>query len=208
MIRPTFSATARVVQAVIGSPAVEAHWEEDSALAGYRISGLIGHTARAALTPLTYLADTEPSGHAIGPAEYFVAMGEADPQRSPEHAAVRERAQAAAAVGPARLAEQVGYAVAQLEEGFGRLAADHRIAVIGQFVMNLDDYLITRIVEMVIHLDDVACSLTEPILDPPDDAVDLTIATVVEISALRHGHYAILRALTRRERVTDYPYAF
>lgn len=209
MIRSAFIATARVVETVIGHRAVIDRWDAESALDGYRVSGLVGHTARAILTPATYFQGEAQDGPTIGPAEYFVAaLADRDPRQSDEHAAVRERGSVAAADGPAPLAASVATAIAELEALLGALEADRTVAVFGGFAMTVDNYLITRIVEMVIHLDDIAVSVGAPIPEAPDDAIDLAVATCVEIAALRHGHTALLRAFARRERVDSYPYAF
>ena len=72
--------------------------------------------------------------------------------------------------------------------------------VYGDLVLILDDYLVTRLIELVVHGDDLAASLavTPPPLNAP--ATGLVIATLVEVARIRHGDPAVLRALTRRER--------
>ena len=85
----------------------------------------------------------------------------------------------------------------------GRLAAEpsgRLVQVFGGLVLDLDDYLVTRLVELVVHGDDLAVSLgvAPPHLDPT--ATALVIDTLVEVARLRHGDAAVLAALTRRER--------
>jgi hypothetical protein len=66
-------------------------------------------------------------------------------------------------------------------------------------VMRLDDYLATRIVEQVVHLDDLARSLNiDPWPNPPG-AEAIVIQFGAEVGRLRHGGTAMLRALYRGE---------
>lgn len=209
MISDIFLETARVVRNAVSTETVARHWDDDSALEGYSVSGLAGHTVRAILTPLTYLRQPAPEGDPVGPAEYFVhALANYDPIESLEHATVRDRGQRAAAEGPAALVERADEAIAELEQILRTIDDNRLVTVFSDLVMNVDEYLVTRILEMVIHLDDLASSVSEPLPQPPGDAIDLTLATSIEIAAIRHGHTALLRALTRRERIDEYPYAF
>ena len=66
--------------------------------------------------------------------------------------------------------------------------------------MTLDDYLVTRLIELVVHTDDLAVSLDVAAPPIPAAATGLVITTLVEVARIRHGDTAVLRALTRRER--------
>jgi hypothetical protein len=61
------------------------------------------------------------------------------------------------------------------------------------------DYVATRVVELVVHADDVACSVDLE-ATPPQAALDVSVSTMVEAARSVHGDLAVLRALTRRER--------
>ena len=77
---------------------------------------------------------------------------------------------------------------------------DRRIRVFKDLVLLLDDYLVTRIVELVVHSDDLAVSLGTATPDFPPEASALAIEVLVDVALLRHGDLGVLRALTRRER--------
>jgi hypothetical protein len=68
-------------------------------------------------------------------------------------------------------------------------------------VLSLDDYLKTRIIELTTHTDDLCVSLGRP--TPTLPGLDVAIATLIDVAALRHGDLAVLRALVRRERDPD-----
>ena len=66
--------------------------------------------------------------------------------------------------------------------------------------LRLDDFLLTRLVELSVHLDDLATSLGVP--GPAlSDAVTVPVRhLLVDLAAERHGDVAVLRALSRSER--------
>jgi hypothetical protein len=66
--------------------------------------------------------------------------------------------------------------------------------------MTLDEYLRTRVVELVIHGDDLASSVGLAFGPVASDLATTAISTLVEVARVRHGDMAVLRALTRRER--------
>jgi hypothetical protein len=65
--------------------------------------------------------------------------------------------------------------------------------------MRLDDYLETRLVELVVHDDDLATSVDVP-TELPGEALELAIDHLVAVARFRHGDLAVVRALARRER--------
>jgi hypothetical protein len=67
-------------------------------------------------------------------------------------------------------------------------------------VLTLDDYLVTRLIELLVHTDDLAVSVGLPSPDFPLAASRPAIAALVDVAILRHGDDAVLRALSRRER--------
>jgi hypothetical protein len=64
-------------------------------------------------------------------------------------------------------------------------------------VDDLGDYLTTRIVEQVVHLDDLARSVDVPPWTVSVKASELTIAVGAEIARRRAGSTATIRALYR-----------
>jgi len=67
--------------------------------------------------------------------------------------------------------------------------------------IRLGDFVRTRVVELVVHGDDVAASIAID-ADPPPDAAAVAADVLVETAARNHGALTVLRALTRRERCT------
>jgi hypothetical protein len=63
----------------------------------------------------------------------------------------------------------------------------------------LDDYLRSRVVELVVHGDDLAASAGLA-SHPPEGAVEVVLLACLELARARAGDAAVVRAFTRRER--------
>lgn len=202
-----FLAAAGMAEQWIASDAVAARWEQPSALAGYTVAGLAGHLARAVLTVEQYLDAPAPAteGGDTDAAGYFATvLGADDPVDSDRHRRVRQRGDDTAADGSVALAAQLGEARRRLTDRLSPAAMADRIAVAGGVTLTLGAYLETRVVELVVHLDDLAASIDAD--DPgelPGAAVDVTAAVLARVAARRTGGLATVRNLARRERQPD-----
>jgi len=196
-VRTAFLAAASVAVELIGRKEVGDRWLEPSALAGYEVGPLAGHLARALLTVHWYLDMPEPDPPTISAAEYFASLGRGG--ASPEdEAQVRARGAEAAKGGWARLYLDVGRALDHLAERLAQEPAGHRIPALGQALL-LDEYLKTRIVELVVHVEDLARSVGVAVPALPLEATHVAIEVLVDAARVRHGDRAVLHALTRRE---------
>jgi hypothetical protein len=68
------------------------------------------------------------------------------------------------------------------------------------WALSLDDFLVTRLVELAVHMDDLAVSVGLSAPDLPSTALDSVVALLTGLAVRRHGQAALLRALTRAER--------
>lgn len=199
-IRDVFLETADAVRDLLSSPAIGERWDHSSALVDLTVGALAGHTARAAIVVETYL-DGPPLG-AVQPltaAEYYDRV--LDPAHSSAaNAAVRQRGEQLGRLGQEGLVARLGEVVERLRVRLRTEPEERELRVAEDIPMCLDDYLVTRVVELTVHGDDLAASIgmAEPSL--PADAVDVTIRTAVDIARIRHGDLDVLRALSRRER--------
>jgi hypothetical protein len=207
VIAPLFLTCANRAADAIGAPEVAAAWETPSALEGYTVAGLAGHLARAVLTVETYLdrADAAAPTSAEGLTDasgYLVAvLGDADPIRSDLHTGVRRRGEETAADGPAALAARVRETTERLHLRLDEDTLARPVGVLDGVVLTVADYLRTRIVELVVHLDDLAVSVDRPLTDGLPDAAFAEVADVLaRVAVRRHGGLATVRALARGER--------
>lgn len=151
--------------------AVDDHRWDHAALGDWSIRELVAHTNRAYKTLLEYSEGEEVDGHPIySAAAYFrTVLREETPHL---HISARARREAHDeddwVSATDRLADQAEQAVA-------RLAPDHVMhLMVGE--MQLDQYLATRVVELVVHGLDLAAAIDLPTSAPaPAARVALTV---------------------------------
>ncbi len=142
--------------------------------------------------------------------EYFLNAGGSD-VGDPATAANRmvgERGEEDAAAGPDALADAYDAARARLAQRLPGLRHDLPVMMFGRYRLPLDECLVTRLVELVVHADDLSVTLRLPTPDTGDDTGDLVVHSLARIARRRHGTSPVLRALARRERAPSTVAAF
>ncbi len=197
-----FLTTATAAANLIGDPRVAGRWAEPSALDGYTVGGLAGHLARAVLTVDRYLASPTQTAVTTDAAGYFVAvLADHDPLDSEFHSRVRARGEEVADAGFDALIAEFGAARDRLAERLPGLDPDLAITVRDGLVLSVAEYLDTRLVELVLHLDDLAVSIGLDEADGiPREATARVAAVLARIAVERAGGVETLRSLARRER--------
>jgi hypothetical protein len=66
--------------------------------------------------------------------------------------------------------------------------------------MRLADFLVVRLVEVLVHADDLAVSVDLPPPALTKDSADALVALFLGMCRRRYGDSAVIRAFTRRER--------
>jgi hypothetical protein len=199
-IRSAFLSCARISADLVRLPVVGERWDRPSALEQFSTRGLAGHLVRATGSVEAYLDRPEPEGPPIGAAEYYAAAVDATDLQSELHVAIRARGEAEAEDGHAPLVEKLDALTVRLERRLATEPAGRRLRVFKDLVLTLDDYLVTRLIEQIVHCDDLAVSVGVETPEPPPRAAELAIDALVGVARFRHGDLAVLRALTRRER--------
>lgn len=200
-----FLRVAAVAEDVVGDPRVGARWDEPSALQGYTVGGLAGHLARAVLTMDRYLDGGVAEGRQTDAPGYLVdAMGTHDPVTSGFHAKVRERGEQEAQQGPAALTARMREARTSLAGRLDGVDPEQPIAVLDDAVIAVGEYIDTRLIELVVHLDDLAVSVGTGIGDEvPPEALERVASLLARVAARRVGGLATVRSLARAERHPD-----
>jgi hypothetical protein len=208
--RDDFLAAARSAADLLREPAVAGAWSEPSALAELSVGGLAGHLAYQILAIPHVLSSPQPREATISLLEHYqrvVWIGA--PLDHEFNVGIRQGGEQAAADGPEALATQVDTAVAELTTGLASAEARPvRIPLWGPWSLQLDDLLITRMMEIAVHSDDLAVSVGIPTPKLPDSAVHTVIDLLSRLAVRRHGPTSVLRALSRAERAPDSIAAF
>ncbi len=189
---------AEVVAAALASLAVAEAWDRPSVLEEQRVSGLAGHLARGGVWVVAEYLDAAPVDGPVdftSAGSYFATLMTG--MSAGDHEAIRRRGADVASVGRDDVLRTLAERLAALGPRLRSLAADHLVAVTGGKVMRLDDYLATRILEQVVHLDDLARSIDQDPWSMPPAAHELAIAVGTDIARHRAGSLAVVRALYR-----------
>jgi len=203
-VRSAYLRSLDVACDVVTAPDVERAWDEASVLSELSVRGLVGHLVRAGTLVEQYLdaGFPETTRDVADAAEYYEIAVVSSDVDDPVNTGIRERGEAVAAVGYAAVVAEFAATRDRLGVRLAAEPADARIAVTAGMVLSLDEYLVTRIVELVTHTDDLASSVGLPTPEPDPVAATLAIDCLVSLARRRHGDLAVLRALTRRERDT------
>lgn len=193
-MRDEFVRGAHSVLAALSRPEVAEAWARPSVLAGQTVGSLAGHLARGGVWVVDDYLDQEAPTEASHPSveAYYAWVATLD---EAAHAAIRGRGAALADLGPEAVVAQLGDRLPPLVE---RLASEpvDRIMPVAGGTMALDDFLATRLVEQVVHLDDLGRSV-DIACGAPDDLVASVAHIGLGVALLRHPGTDVLRLLYR-----------
>jgi hypothetical protein len=197
---------ASAAAALIASPQVTARWDEPSALPEMTVSTLAGHLARQITLIPAQLSRNDPipgDAELITVMDHYARVEWIDaPLDDQVNVSIRQDGTDEAAAGPAALAQRTADAVTELRTILSEQDENrpYYLPWTG-WALPLKDFLTTRLLEIVIHVDDLAVSvdLEQPPPLPPE-ATDTIIALLARLAARRHGTAAVLRAFSRKER--------
>ncbi len=187
---------------LMSRPVVATKWGEPSALEGMTVGALSAHLVRAAGATIAYLdrtpVDQEPKGDLLTPITYFHAAVD-----SPIHEQIKDVSADEAAVGHAAMTEKCEALVEAMRTRLAEEPADRLVGALGGRMLSLDDFCRTRLIEVLLHMDDLAASVGEerPETDPVGAAIVIEIT--MGIARRLHGDWEVLYALSRAERSGD-----
>ena len=180
---------------------VAERWEEPSALEGMTIGALAAHLVRAAGSTLAYLDRTSPDtttdGDLLNPVTYFHAAVD-----SPIHEQIKTVSSEEAANGHAAIVAICRDTVKELASRLRTEPQSRLVGALGGRLLTLDDFCRTRLIEVLLHMDDLAASMGEqrPTMDP--EAIAIVIDIIIGIARQNYGDWAVLHSLARVERST------
>ncbi|MEV0698831.1 maleylpyruvate isomerase N-terminal domain-containing protein [Saccharopolyspora sp. NPDC050389] len=199
-IREAYLQAAASAAAVLGDPAVAAAWDRPSALAEFSVRGLAGHLASQILFVPRLLATAEPAEEPLPLLGYYAKSEWIGADVNADvNVRLREIGEDFAAEGSAALVAEVDSAVRDLRSELPAAPADRAVAF-SQRVLRVDDFLITRMMEIAVHSDDLASSVGIATPELPPEVYDHVLALLSQLAVRRHGQTAVLRALSRAER--------
>jgi hypothetical protein len=208
--RDAYLVAAQSAAQLLDAPAVEATWDAPSALAEFSVSGLAGHLAGQVLNVQAVLAQPPTQEQPISLLDHYHQAQWIDAALDDEISVnIRQGGDRTAAGGAADLAARVASVVADLKAALAAEPADRQVFLPWTgWSLTLDDFLVTRMMEIAVHSDDLAVSVGVAAAELPPPVLDPVLALLSQLAVRRHGQAAVLRALSRAERAPDSITAF
>lgn len=196
--RRAMVSSARSVQNVLVTPAMEKAWEQPSALGGFTVGGLAAHVTTVLASCHRCIDDPETTDAPLPPEDYYTAFGLADTANE-ANALIVSHGEERAAHGAEATRRRFEELLTRLEQRLEQIPEDRVVQIFGAVPMKLDDFFVTRALEFCVHADDLGCSIgVTPEIDR--ETIDLVISHLLATARHRHGDLSVLRAFARRER--------
>jgi hypothetical protein len=201
-----FTEAAGIAAGLVTAPEVGARWSDESSCVGMTVGGLAHHladqTRNAVLLLGAPLSDEEPIAllEHYRRADWVSSELEDEPNTS-----IRDESNDDAAGGAAALNARVEEDLAGLPGALAPTLAGERqpdtVFVPWQgWALTTDDFLVTRLMEIMVHSDDLAASVGLPTPEFPAPVVEAVLGLLTGVAVDRHGQTAVLRALSRPQR--------
>jgi hypothetical protein len=206
----TFVSAAQIAADLALRPEVAARWSEESACAGMTVGGLAHHLV-SQLGNTVRLVGAPPGGEAPIPLlEHYARAAWVRADLDDEvNVGIREGSDADAAGGPGALPPLVADLLERLPGVLAGRGADDPVLIPWQgWSLTLHDWLVTRMMEIVVHSDDLAASVDVPTPEFPDDVLTPVLGLLTAVASRRHGQVAVVRALSRPQRAPSSVSAF
>jgi len=206
-----FLDTARVSARLLRNPAVAGAWDEASALPGFSVAGLAGHLGYQVLALQRILDTPAPTEPKISLLDHYARVEWIDADLDADvNVRIRSGGEDVAADGPKALADSVDAAVTGLNESLSTVPSDRpvRLPLWGPWSLTIDDMLVTRMMELAVHADDLAVSVGVPTPRFSESTVDTVLRLLTRLAARRHGPTAVMRSFSRAERAAKSIAAF
>jgi hypothetical protein len=201
-IRDSYLVAAKSAVNLLHHPSVAAAWGKPSALTEFTVAGLAGHLAHQLVRVDAVLDSGGTAGEPIPLLEHY--------SRSPwvqagldheSNVSIRRGGEAAAAEGPAALVLMAEKQVDRQSRELAALPEDEVVLLPwSQWSLLLDDFLLTRLTELVVHSDDLAASVGLETPELPPYVIAPVVELLARLAVHRHGATAVIRTLSRAER--------
>jgi Mycothiol maleylpyruvate isomerase N-terminal domain len=196
-----FLTTATISLGILRCPEVPDDWAKPSVLPQMSVGALACHlgrqTLRAAdlLPALTELPELDSADEHYARSAWVTSTSPDDPVNN------RSRDDAEAALGPGALVGRTTAALDTVRRLLGAGAGRDVVPVPWQgWSLNRADFLLTRMVEIVVHSDDLAGSVGLATPEFPEEAFGPVRDLLVRLAVRRRGQSAVIGTLARAER--------
>ena len=201
-IREDFLTTARITLDLLRHPQVAQNWGRPSALPEFGVSGLAGHIGYQVL-PLPDMIAAPVGDEPVVPLmEHYARANWTELDVDSEfHTRIRAGGEKIATEGQEALCGQFEETLRNLEKTLpGQENRPVRMPHWGPWAVSLDEYLVSRMMEFVVHSDDLAVSVGAETPEFPRHVNETVIDLLTRMSLNKHRAIDVVRALSRKER--------
>jgi hypothetical protein len=201
-IRDDFLTTARIALDLMRHPRVGENWDNPSALPEFGVSGLAGHLGYQALPLPDMIAAPAGDEPVVDLMEHYARANWTELDVDSEfHTRIRAGGEKLAGEGQHALCDRVGQTLDELAKTLPGLEnRGVRMPHWGPWAVTLDQYLVSRLMEFVVHSDDLAVSVGVETPEFPRRVNETVIDLLTRMSLNRHKAIDVVRALSRKER--------
>ena len=193
---------AAIAADLLADSAVADRWQDPSALPEFSVGGLAGHLARQVhlVSTLTAAPPTDAAPRTLL-AHYGDAAWLGVDVDAPANVGIREQSDEFASPGAAKVVDRARAELAGLRDTLPAEDGGRPILLDWTgWALTLDDFLVTRMMEITVHSDDLAVSIGRPTPTFPEPVITPVLALLTGLAVRRHGLTAVLRGLSRSER--------
>ncbi|MGH3504395.1 MAG: maleylpyruvate isomerase N-terminal domain-containing protein [Nocardioidaceae bacterium] len=199
--RSVVTATADQLADLVGSRDVVDAWDRESVLPGMTVGGLTRHLVSQPECAVEFLTTPGPPD-----VEVLTLVGHYErvdwlraPVDAPENTSIRDEFNQMGSAGHADSVEVLARSREHLDAAIA--AAGPTTYVPWQdCALPTDDFLVVRLMEVVVHADDLACSVGVAAPAFSGEVLEPVLALLAVLAAWRRGQDAVLRTLSRHER--------
>jgi uncharacterized protein (TIGR03083 family) len=198
----TVLGSARTVRDLALSDAVRDRWHEESACEGMTVGGLAFHLAGQARGLVRLLPEPPDDTEVISTREHYRRAAWANSDLAGDaNVEIREGSDDQARAGYDALADRLEADLAVLPAALAGVDDDTPVLIPWQgWSLTARDFAVTRLMEMVVHADDLAASVGVETPAFPEPAVREVLGLLTDVAVDRHGQAALVRALSRPQR--------
>ncbi len=199
-----FLAAGSIALGLIRRSEISDQWAAPSVLPKMSVGALACHLGRqpvraAELLPVA--TDVLPLDSADAHYDSAAWVTSSSPDDLPND---RSADDAEAELGPGALNDRTVAALEAVRRLLGAGSARNVVLIPWQgWSLVRGDFLLTRMLEIVVHCDDLAISVGVPTPEFPDEVFAPVRDLLVRLAVGRHGQSAVISTLTRRERSTQ-----
>jgi Mycothiol maleylpyruvate isomerase N-terminal domain len=201
--RRTVIHAAELVSGLVSRPEVAAAWTRESSCTGMTVGGLTRHLVSQPVIVVNLLGTDRTDGadaETIDLLEHYARAPWLNEDLDGEvNRAIRDASDRQASEGPEAALAGLARAREELDKALTKAPKTTYVPWQG-WSLDTDDFLVTRLMEMVVHSDDLAASVDVTTPDFGPATLDPVIRLLGALAVRRHGQDALVRTLARPQR--------